>query len=124
MDSEASTSKRQLEENESSIDGNAKRAKLEVEEIAAELIETTSTDDLLPDQETRKILHPNPLPPVISRTGLKPKLPDLPPSLALVTGITPDLAARNGVLGEREVGIIGYAGPQNVRGVRGVIKQR
>ncbi len=60
----------------------------------------------------------------VSRLGLKPTLPELPPSLELVTGVKTDLRARRGFVGQEEVGIIGYAGPVVLKGVKGVIKQR
>ncbi|KAK4688326.1 hypothetical protein P7C73_g1810, partial [Tremellales sp. Uapishka_1] len=62
--------------------------------------------------------------PVVSKMGLKPKLPVMPPSLKLITGVEPDLSARGGFIGQKEVGIIGYAGVQGKKGVKGVIKQR
>ena len=60
----------------------------------------------------------------VSKLGLQPKAPDLPPSLELVGGIKRDLTARGGFVGEEEVGIIGYAGPSDVKGIKAVIKQR
>ncbi|KAK8844588.1 hypothetical protein IAR55_006435 [Kwoniella newhampshirensis] len=63
------------------------------------------------------------LPEPVSRLGLKPKLPMLPPSLELVTGIKIDLEERRGFVGEEECGIRGFAG-RGVKGVKGVIKQR
>ena len=60
----------------------------------------------------------------VSRLGMKPELPKLPASLELVRGFKVDLAARKGFVGEEEVGIIGYAGPSDVKGIKGVIKQR
>lgn len=64
------------------------------------------------------------VPPPVSRLGLKPRLPSLPPSLQLVTGVKPDLRVRKGFVGQEEVGIIGYAGPKEVEGIKGIIKQR
>ncbi|WWD22862.1 hypothetical protein CI109_107357 [Kwoniella shandongensis] len=63
------------------------------------------------------------LPEPVSRLGLKPKLPMLPPSLALVSGVEVDLEARSGFVGEEDCGIRGFAG-RGVKGVKGVIKQR
>ncbi len=71
---------------------------------------------------TRPAYHDHPAP--VSRLGLKPALPELPPSLELVTGVKTDLRARKGFVGQEEVGIIGYAGPAELKGVEGVIKQR
>lgn len=62
--------------------------------------------------------------PAVSRLGLKPALPVMPPSLDLITGEKTDLSPRKGFIGEREVGIIGYAGDPTFSGVNGVIKQR
>lgn len=67
---------------------------------------------------------PSDVEPAVSRLGLKPQLPELPPSLELVTGSKPDLAARQGFVGEADVGIIGYVGDASFQGVQGVIKQR
>ena len=74
------------------------------------------------DQLTRPAYHDQPTP--FSRLGLKPTLPELPPSLELVTGVKTDLRSRKGFVGQEEVGIIGYAGPSAFKGVKGVIKQR
>ena len=74
------------------------------------------------DQLIRPAYHDHPVP--VSRLGLKPILPDLPPSLELVTGVKTDLRARKGFVGQEEVGIIGYAGPSELKGLKGVIKQR
>ena len=72
-----------------------------------------------------RIRPPNETLPIpVSRLGLKPKLPDLPPSLELVTGILADGSLRNSFVGEKDVGIIGFAGPKHNRGVKGIIKQR
>jgi len=90
-------------------------------EAAVQPAEQSETVDTAP---TRRVLHPNPLPLPVSRLGLKPKMPELPPSLELMTGITSESVGRKGFVGEHEVGIIGYAGPKDVKGVRGVIKQR
>lgn len=67
---------------------------------------------------------PSDVPPAVSRLGLKPQLPEMPPSLELVTGVKTDLSARLGFVGETEVGIIGYIGDPHFAGVQGVIKQR
>lgn len=67
---------------------------------------------------------PSDVPAVVSRLGLKPVLPILPPSLDLITGGKTDLSQRKGFIGEREVGIIGYVGDPAFAGVQGVIKQR
>lgn len=140
MDTEPTDLKRPLEETSTGgEDVPVKRVKLDepatdaavsvVDEPSASKPETAETAESAgtadaPELPPRKVLHPNPLPVPVSKLGLKPKMPELPPSLALVTGITPDFIARNGIVGEKEVGIIGYAGPKNVVGVRGVIKQR
>lgn len=67
---------------------------------------------------------PADVPPAVSRLGLKPLLPQLPPSLELVTGSKVDLSSRRGFVGEAEVGILGYIGDPAFEGVRGVFKQR
>lgn len=76
--------------------------------------------------ETQQFLtsFPSDAPPAVSRLGLKPALPVMPPSLDLITGGKTDLSLRRGFIGEREVGIIGYAGDAGFSGVKGVIKQR
>jgi hypothetical protein len=87
---------------------------------------TPSTEDALAqnDVKTRRSAYET-LPMPVSRLGLKPVIPDLPPSLAIVMGVQPDdMKARRGLVGQEEVGIIGYAGPKELKGVRGVIKQR
>ena len=81
-----------------------------------------NTDDAEPTDLIRPAYHKDSAP--FSRLGLKPTIPVLPPSLELVTGVKADLRARKGFIGEEEVGIIGYAGPSGVKGIRGVIKQR
>jgi tRNA pseudouridine13 synthase len=89
---------------------------------------STSTEDALGQNDVktaprRPAYETLPMP--VSRLGLKPVIPDLPPSLAIVMGIQPDeMKARRGLVGQEEVGIIGYAGPKELKGVRGVIKQR
>lgn len=85
---------------------------------------TASTAPVDTATQSRRILHPNPLPLPVSRLGLKPKLPELPPSLELVTGAGATQFNGQGYIGEKEVGIIGYIGPKDIPGVRGVIKQR
>lgn len=60
----------------------------------------------------------------VSKMGLRPTLPEMPPSLELVTGVKADMAAKNGLVGEAEVGIRGYAGEAGLSGLKGVIKQR
>ena len=64
------------------------------------------------------------IPVVVSKMGLKPILPVMPPSLELVTGVKADLRARKGFVGQEEVGILGYSGDPAFKGVKGVIKQR
>ncbi|WVF66366.1 hypothetical protein IAT40_001106 [Kwoniella sp. CBS 6097] len=63
------------------------------------------------------------LPEPVSRLGLKPAIPILPPSLEVANGYKTDLTERKGFVGESECGIRGFAGVGN-RGIRGVIKQR
>ncbi|OCF33095.1 tRNA pseudouridine13 synthase [Kwoniella heveanensis CBS 569] len=63
------------------------------------------------------------LPEPVSKLGLKPAIPILPPSLEIVAGHKTDLTDRKGFVGESECGIRGFAGVGN-RGIRGVIKQR
>lgn len=78
--------------------------------------------------ETEGIIHKmqpwHNVPLAVSRTGLKPLLPDMPPSLEMVVGHKVDLAAKGGMVGQEEVGIIGYAGGESLKGVSGIIKQR
>ncbi|WVO13555.1 hypothetical protein L204_101176 [Cryptococcus depauperatus] len=62
------------------------------------------------------------LPNPVSKLGLKPAIPELPPSLRMVTGVEADMVGRRGFVGEEECGIRGFVG--KVKGVRGVIKQR
>ena len=126
MDAEINVAKRSLEEDHAE---EASTKKPRVEEPATDATpEAASQPTKQPGEvepvPARRVLHPNPLPMPVSRLGLKPKMPDLPPSLELMTGITPESVGRKGFVGEHEVGIIGYAGPKDVKGVRGVIKQR
>lgn len=133
MEAESSSAmKRQLDETDSTQD-IAKRQKVDDETTTdvpvdsdAQITASESKDDALVDSaaQSRRILHPNPLPLPVSRLGLKPKLPELPPSLEMVTGATRTEFNGQGYIGEKEVGIIGYIGPKDVAGVRGVIKQR
>ena len=120
---QTTTTKRSMEEEVQHIQqALAKKPKIEENDEATQ--STAPTAEAASSEPPRKVLHPNPLPVPVSKMGLKPAMPDLPPSLALITGITPDFIARKGFVGEQEVGIIGYAGPKDVKGVRGVIKQR
>jgi tRNA pseudouridine13 synthase len=107
------------------IDENTKRAKLDPElqpETAPAPTQTQTTETPLTYPHTRP--GNEVIPPVISKMGLKPILPVMPPSLELVTGVKADLRARKGFVGQEEVGILGYAGDPAFKGVRGVIKQR
>jgi hypothetical protein len=128
MEAETANTKRSLDQEVADVnDASAKKPKLE--EPSTTAVQTQPTGDADPTEATiseipRKVLHPNPLPAPVSRLGLKPLMPSLPPSLALITGTTEEFLARKGFVGEQEVGIIGYAGPKDVKGVRGVIKQR
>jgi len=128
METGTSGVKRSVEEEVADIQqALAKKPKIDAETDSepAPSAETLQTTDGTAESEApRKVLHPNPLPAPVSRLGLKPQMPSLPPSLALITGITEEFIARKGFVGEQEVGIIGYAGPRDVKGVRGVIKQR
>lgn len=63
------------------------------------------------------------LPQPISKMGLEPAIPVMPPSLELITGVKADLRASKGHIGQEEVGIIGYVGG-NLAALQGVIKQR
>jgi tRNA pseudouridine13 synthase len=105
------------------IDENTKRAKLDPElqpETASALTPSTETPLTYPHTRPGNEV----IPPVISKMGLKPILPVMPPSLELITGVKADLRARKGFVGQEEVGILGYAGDPAFKGVRGVIKQR
>lgn len=68
--------------------------------------------------------HNEVLPQPVSRLGLKPGIPIMPPSLELVTGVKADLRARQGLVGQEEVGIIGYVGEEGNTAIEGIIKQR
>jgi hypothetical protein len=59
----------------------------------------------------------------VSKMGLVPAIPTMPPSLELITGVKADLRASRGHIGQEEVGIIGYVGKE-MASVNGVIKQR
>ena len=105
------------------IDENIKRTKLDPEsqpETAPAPAPATETPLTYPHTRPGNEV----IPPVISKMGLKPILPVMPPSLELVTGVKADLRARKGFVGQEEVGILGYAGDPAFKGVRGVIKQR
>lgn len=105
------------------IDENIKRTKLDPElqpETASAPAPATETPLTYPHTRPGNEV----IPPVISKMGLKPILPVMPPSLELVTGVKADLRARKGFVGQEEVGILGYAGDLAFKGVRGVIKQR
>jgi len=106
------TSKRAISPGDST-DEISKRAKLDSE---PKPIENLTYPHSRPGNET--------IPAVVSKMGLKPILPVMPPSLELVTGVKADLRVRKGFVGQEEVGILGYAGDPAFKGVRGVIKQR
>lgn len=124
--------KRALTPEEPKVDDTIKRARLDPElqpETAPTAPAETSTSK--GDDELEAALsypHKRPgnevMPEVVSKLGLKPSLPVMPPSLELVTGVKADLRARKGFVGQEEVGIIGYAGDPDFKGVKGVIKQR
>jgi tRNA pseudouridine13 synthase len=114
------TPKRAISPTGDSVEETSKRAKLDSAPATTET-QPTVTENLTyphtrPGNET--------IPPVVSKMGLKPVLPVMPPSLELVTGVKADLRARKGFVGQEEVGILGYAGDPAFKGVRGVIKQR
>lgn len=139
METDSADTKR-MREDEAGLEVDAKRSRITDDASApftlpadiSEAIATpslpipsTGTAPIPPAFETeliRPAYHDHPA--VVSRLGLKPILPDLPPSLELVTGVKTDLRARKGFVGQEEVGIIGYAGPGELKGVKGVIKQR
>jgi hypothetical protein len=106
------TPKRAISPGESTED-SSKRAKFDSE---PKPIENLTYPHSRPGNET--------IPAVVSKMGLKPILPVMPPSLELVTGVKADLRVRKGFVGQEEVGILGYAGDPAFKGVRGVIKQR
>lgn len=133
-DTPATSVKRELTPTGSSVDETAKKARLDPE-LQPET--TPSKDDVKPkdepkqEQESEMVMtypHKRPnnevIPEIVSKKGLKPVIPIMPPSLELVTGVKADLRARKGFVGQEEVGIIGYAGDPNFKGVKGVIKQR
>jgi tRNA pseudouridine13 synthase len=107
------TPKRAISPTGDSAEETSKRAKL---------VSTPATTETLTYPHTRP--GNETIPPVVSKMGLKPVLPVMPPSLELVTGVKADLRARKGFVGQEEVGILGYAGDPAFKGVRGVIKQR
>lgn len=121
---------------ESPVDADAKRIKVDGEvaapgatsESSAEINQDGSGTTTNGNSTTASIIIPpkldNVLPMPVSRLGLKPVLPTLPASLELVRGVKTDLEAQQGFVGQEHVGIIGYAGPSNVKGIKGVIKQR
>ena len=129
MEAETASTKRSLDQEAQTAEDTSTK-KMKLQETASEAIQTQpagdsqTTESASTSEAPRKVLHPNPLPAPVSKMGLKPLMPSLPPSLALITGITEEFIARKGFVGEQEVGIIGYAGPKDVKGVRGVIKQR
>ena len=134
-DTQAASVKRELTPTDSSVDETAKKARLDPE-VKPET--TSSKDDVEPKDEpeqeqdqsemvmtyTHKRPNNEPFPGIVSKKGLKPVIPIMPPSLELVTGVKADLRARKGFVGQEEVGIIGYAGDPSFKGVKGVIKQR
>jgi tRNA pseudouridine13 synthase len=104
-------------------EADTKKPRLEKADTASAATPTPPSDGTpasIPPNRPSNETEPYP----VSRLGLKPVLPGMPPSLELVTGVKADLRARKGMVGQEEVGIIGYAGPEELRGVRGVIKQR
>lgn len=82
------------------------------------------TTDTSAGAEAKTRLRPGneTLPAPVSKMGLVPAIPTMPPSLELVTGVKADLRASSGHIGQEEVGVIGYVG--NGMPVNGVIKQR
>jgi hypothetical protein len=114
------TPKRAMSPTGDSTEDSSKRAKFDSEPTTTEtqpaVIENLTYPHTRPGNET--------IAPVISKMGLKPILPVMPPSLELVTGVKADLRVRKGFVGQEEVGILGYAGDPDFKGVRGVIKQR
>lgn len=131
-DQPVEAAKRALTPDEPLVGDTAKRARLDPE-VQPETSATTTTaqTSFKEDAEPEMVVtypHKRPgnevEPAVISKKGLKPVLPVMPPSLELVTGVKADLRARKGFVGQEEVGIFGYAGDPNFKGVKGVIKQR
>lgn len=113
------------EETGPTIEETAKRARLDPD-IQPETAPQSKPSTNVEPQTTFTHQRPNngSAPEAVSRLGLKPALPIMPPSLELVTGVKADLRARKGFVGQEEVGIIGYAGDPAFKGVKGVIKQR
>ncbi|RXK34962.1 hypothetical protein M231_07776 [Tremella mesenterica] len=109
-------------------EGDAKRPRVESESGEPPIDVVATTDEPQNDAEVESFERIRPanetLPQPVSRLGLKPVPPQLPPSLELVTGVKSDMRERKGFVGEQDVGIIGFAGPAEIKGVRGVIKQR
>lgn len=104
----------------------APKADIKIQPTQAPVAPTTST---IPDTDLSQTINGSSTvkpsdPAPVSRLGLKPVLPELPPSLELITGVKTDLRARDGLVGEEHVGIMGYAGEGAFGGIRGVIKQR
>ncbi|AFR94528.1 tRNA pseudouridine13 synthase [Cryptococcus neoformans C23] len=91
---------------------------VEVKRVKAEEIAPSNTPSLTDHLNAPHRTIPNP----VSKMGLVPAIPELPPSLKMVTGIEADMVARRGFVGEEECGIRGFVGKG--KGVRGVIKQR
>lgn len=99
--------------------------------MTSSTVESRPEEPAIPNDPSASAIDPDSarpswqtLPKPFSRLGLKPGYPDLPVSLELVTGIKTDLRAQQGLVGEEEVGIIGYAGGSELKGIKGVIKQR
>lgn len=125
--------KRGLTPDSAEVPDAVKRARLDPEALpeTAPSVPSTVTATAPADAEANKAgsfankkLGDGVVPEVVSRMGLKPTLPIMPASLELVTGVKTDLRARKGFVGQEEVGIIGYAGNPDFKGVKGVIKQR
>jgi hypothetical protein len=120
-----SSTKRPLDESEAvASDVDTKRAKGEntSRDDTAVLSEPAQDPSSAYTAETATLPLTGPTPP--SRTGLKPAIHPLPPSLELITGVKSDIRARKGFASQDDVGIIGYAGKVGIKGIRGVIKQR
>lgn len=91
---------------------------IEAKRVKTEEIAPSNTPSLTDHLNAPHRTIPNP----VSKMGLVPAIPELPPSLKMVTGIEADMVARRGFVGEEECGIRGFVGKG--KGVRGVIKQR
>jgi tRNA pseudouridine13 synthase len=119
------SNKREASPQQEALDETAKRARLDPE-LQPETTPTTTMEQNTDMPLTYPHARPNneQEPAVISKMGLKPALPIMPPSLELITGVKADLRARKGFVGQEEVGIMGYAGDPAFKGVNGVIKQR